>query len=108
MDISKQVFRRSSRMGLLYVIISLVMGIGLTVLFDTLGGLGSLTQNGTTINVGTLLGSFVIPFGALVGVMITTPVFFLFVYDKNAGVLEYLLAVGMDQRDIFMGYLKAA
>src|SRR5208337_2564207 len=36
-----------------------------------------------------------------------TPVYLLFVNDKNAGVLEYLLAVGMDQRDVFLGYLKA-
>lgn len=108
MDISRQVFRRSSRMGLLYVIISLVMGIGLTLAFDAAGNVGTVAQNGTTVNVGTLLGSFLIPFGAIVGLIITTPVFFLFVYDKNAGVLEYLLAVGMSQRDIFKGYLKAA
>ena len=108
MDISRQVFRRSSRMGLLYVIISLVMGIGLTLAFDAAGNVGTVAQNGTTVDVGTLLGSFLIPFGAIVGLIITTPVFFLFVYDKNAGVLEYLLAVGMSQRDIFKGYLKAA
>lgn len=95
-------------MGLLYVIVSLVMGIGLTVGFDVAGRVGTVTQNGTTFDVGTLLGSFLIPFGSIVGLIITTPVFFLFVYDKNAGVLEYLLAVGMSQRDIFKGYLKAA
>jgi hypothetical protein len=32
----------------------------------------------------------------------------LFVYDKNNGVLEYLLSLGMTQRDIYMRYLKAA
>ena len=36
------------------------------------------------------------------------PVYLLFVNDKNVGVLEYLLAVGMGQRDVFKGYLKAA
>jgi hypothetical protein len=32
----------------------------------------------------------------------------LFVYDKNNGVLEYLLSTGLDQIDIFKGYVKAA
>ena len=40
--------------------------------------------------------------------MIVTPVVLLFVYDKNNGVLEYLLSLGMTQRDIYMRYLKAA
>ncbi len=48
------------------------------------------------------------PTAALVGLVITTPVYLLFVNDKNVGVLEYLLAVGMGQDDIFWGYLKAA
>jgi hypothetical protein len=32
----------------------------------------------------------------------------LFVYDKNNGVLEYLISLGMMQGDIFARYLKAA
>ena len=40
--------------------------------------------------------------------MIATPVVLLFVYDKNNGVLEYLLSLGMTQREIYMRYLKAA
>jgi hypothetical protein len=32
----------------------------------------------------------------------------LFVYDKNNGVLEYLLSTGLDQLDIFKGYVKAS
>ncbi len=39
--------------------------------------------------------------------MLATPVLLLFVYDKNNGVLEYLLSLGMTQRDIYMRYLKA-
>jgi hypothetical protein len=40
--------------------------------------------------------------------VILSPVVMLFVYDKNNGVLEYLLSLGMTQRDIYMRYLKAA
>jgi len=32
----------------------------------------------------------------------------LFVYDKNNGVLEYLLSTGFNQLDIFKGYVKAS
>ena len=38
----------------------------------------------------------------------TTPVILLYVYDKNNGVLEYFLSLGMDQKDIYMSYLKGA
>jgi hypothetical protein len=41
-------------------------------------------------------------------IALLTPVVLLFVYDKNNGVLEYLLSLGMTQRDIYMRYLQAA
>ena len=40
--------------------------------------------------------------------MFSTPVLLLYVYDKNNGVLEYLLSLGWNQGDIFKQYLKAA
>ena len=95
-------------MGLLYVVIGLAMGVLLTVTLDLAGRVGTVTQSGSTVNVGAVMGSIIVPIGALVGLISATPVFFLFVYDKNAGVLEYLLAVGMTQREVFSGYLKAA
>ena len=42
------------------------------------------------------------------GVFFSLPVVMLFVYDKNNGVLEYLLSTGLDQIDIFKGYVKAS
>jgi hypothetical protein len=41
-------------------------------------------------------------------VLFALPVVMLFVYDKNNGVLEYLLSTGLDQLDIFKGYVKAS
>ena len=38
----------------------------------------------------------------------TMPVMLLYVYDKNNGVLEYLLSLGWNQSDVFKQYLKAA
>jgi hypothetical protein len=37
-----------------------------------------------------------------------TSVIFLYVYDKNNGVLEYLLSLGWNQSDVFEHYLKAS
>lgn len=109
MDISTQVFKRSARMGLGYVVLSLLMGIFLTVGLNVGATVGNVSSgNGNIVPLGDLLGLLVVPMGALVGLVITTPVYLLFVNDKNAGVLEYLLAVGMDQREVFLGYLKAA
>ncbi len=96
-------------MGLGYVILSLIMGVFLTVALNIGAKIGNVIgNNGSAVDLGSVLGLLVVPTGALVGLVITTPVYLLFVNDKNAGVLEYLLAVGMDQRDVFMGYLKAA
>jgi hypothetical protein len=48
-----------------------------------------------------------VPLDMIPFLMVATPVVLLFVYDKNNGVLEYLLSLGMTQRDIYMRYLKA-
>ncbi len=40
--------------------------------------------------------------------MFTTSIILLYVYDKNNGVLEYLLSLGWNQSDIFRCYLKSA
>jgi hypothetical protein len=45
---------------------------------------------------------------SLAAVFFALPVIMLFVYDKNNGVLEYLLSTGLDQLDIFKGYVKAS
>jgi magnesium-transporting ATPase (P-type) len=52
-----------------------------------------------------LLSVSFMSFGLL---MFTTPVILLYVYDKNNGVLEYLLSLGWNQSDVFRQYLKTA
>jgi hypothetical protein len=49
-----------------------------------------------------------VPLNMVPLMMLATPVLLLFVYDKNNGVLEYLLSLGMTHREIYMRYLKAA
>jgi hypothetical protein len=108
-DISSQVMRRAARMGALYLIIALAMGFFLTATFSLIPSkAGTVNQGQTTVDVSAYLQSLTIPFVGLVALIAATPVTMLFVFDKNAGVLEYLLAVGMSQREVFKGYLKAA
>jgi len=109
MDVWRQVFFRSMKMGLMYVILSLVMTAFITVSFGIGANVTNVPENsGRILDIRSLFGLMQIPFVAIFGLIITMPTYMLFVSDKNAGVLEYLLAVGMSQRDIFKGYLKAA
>ena len=64
---------------------------------------------GNVMYVGTSTGTpaLAVPLDMIPLLMIATPVILLFVYDKNNGVLEYLLSLGMTQRDIYTRYLKA-
>jgi hypothetical protein len=58
-----------------------------------------------------LTGSFPLLAVALLSfsaVLFALPVIMLYVYDKNNGVLEYLLSTGLDQLDVFKGYVKAS
>ena len=65
----------------------------------------TVAVNGLKTSTGTPL--LVVPLDVVPLLMLATPVLLLFVYDKNNGVLEYLLSLGMTQRDIYMRYLKA-
>ena len=96
-----------------------VMGVFLTfvgLLFSSLSGLVSnasttgipASTDATASNTALGVPFLAVPFQALAAIIFSTPVLLLFVYDKNNGVLEYLLSLGMDQRDIFREYLKAA
>ncbi len=108
MQIYRQVFTRSARMGISYVVLGVAMGLVLTAVFSLglrAAGTAAAVQG---VDVVRILGFMVIPFAAIVGLLITTPIYLLFVADKNTGLLEYLLAVGMGQRDVFWGYLKAS
>jgi hypothetical protein len=91
-----------------------VIAIGLTVVGLALGASG--ISAGTT-SIGSVasgrgasagLPFLAVPLQALAAMLFATPVVLLFVYDKNNGVLEYLLSLGMSQRDIYRQYLKAA
>jgi hypothetical protein len=80
------------------------MGLGLA-------GLGIFVIFALSLLVGTSSAAvFLLPvsFMSLGLLIFTMPVILLYVYDKNNGVLEYLLSLGWNQSGVFKQYLKAA
>ena len=62
---------------------------------------------GSDVYAGTSISLLSVGLTALAAGLLTTPVLLLYVYDKNNGVLEYFLSLGMNQGDIYKRYLKA-
>lgn len=108
--------RRSLSLAKTYPVIAVV----LTLVGLTLGATGAshlvspgvpgtnVGGNSTALGVSAGVPFLAVPLQALAAMLFATPVVLLFVYDKNNGVLEYLLSLGMTQRDIYRQYLKAA
>jgi hypothetical protein len=94
----------------------LIIGVALTLvglLFLSLSGLVSspttgVPAQGASRNSAEAVPFLAVSFQTLAAFMFCTPVLMLFVYDKNNGVLEYLLSLGMSQLDIYRQYLEAA
>jgi len=68
--------------------------------------LGGVPGN-SSIYVRTSISLLSVALTVIAAVTLTTSVILLYVYDKNNGVLEYFLSLGMNQADIFKRYLKA-
>lgn len=104
--------KRSTRLSRSYFIIGAITTIYGVVLSNLMTIIPSIipTDINTPVPI-DLVGSFPLLSIALLSfsaVLFGLPVIMLFVYDKNNGVLEYLLATGLDQLDIFKGYVKAS
>lgn len=99
--------RRALGLSKMYIFIAaLITALRLTIINPSfLSAIGSL--NGASSS-SPQLSLFAIPFNVLPALMLITTIVILFVYDKNNGVLEYLLSLGMTQRDIYLRYLYAA
>jgi len=89
-----------------YVVFAIFFA-SLAILLANFGNayLGEVPKNS---GIGTSLALFSVALIAIAATMLTTSVILLYVYDKNNGVLEYFLSLGMNQGDIYKRYLKAA
>ena len=104
--------KRSTRLSKSYVIIGAFLTIYGVVISNLMSIIPSIIPPDTNTPVPIdLTNSFPLLSIALLSmsaVLFALPVIMLFVYDKNNGVLEYLLSTGLDQLEIFKGYVKAS
>jgi hypothetical protein len=104
--------KRSTRLSKSYIILGIFLTIYGVVLSNLMTIIPSIIppdiNNPTPIDLTSNFPLLSIALLSLSAVMFALPVIMLFVYDKNNGVLEYLLSTGLDQLDIFKGYVKAA
>ena len=100
--------RRGLKLGLSYVVLSFILLIPVVVLSSA--QVLNLPTHGlpAEVDLSVYLSLLSVPLVSLTGVMASMPVSLLFVHDKDNGTLEYLLSLGMDQTDIFKGYLGAS
>lgn len=101
------IFRRSINLSKTYLIIGGFMGL-MAIAMSVLGFSTPNVPVEMPIDMQTYFSLFFIGLASMTAVLIATPVLLLFVYDKNNGVLEYLLSVGMTQSNLFRSYLQAA
>lgn len=109
MIIAKRSVSLTKSYPIIGVVLSLV-GLGLSGLSGALRSIPTTGPAGAAQggDIAAAVPYLAVPLQALAALLFATPVLLLFVYDKNNGVLEYLLSLGMTQRDIYRQYLKAA
>lgn len=102
--------RRSISLSKSYFAIGLFMATLAILISNLPGAIGDLPANSTAtsrIDVKQTLPLVSIPLQVFAAILFSTSVTLLYVYDRNNGVLEYFLSLGMDQRDVYRQYLKA-
>jgi hypothetical protein len=102
--------RRSIRLSRTYFILGAAMSVYGTIMSNILFliPVNSVNPATTPINLVNSFPFLSVAFLSLSTLFFSLPVVMLFVYDKNNGVLEYLLSTGLDQLDVFKGYVKAS
>ena len=111
MSFWKVTVKRSTRLSKSYFIIGTITTIYGVVLSNLMTIIPSIIPPDNTPAPIDLVSNFPLLSIALLSlsaVLFALPVIMLFVYDKNNGVLEYLLSTGLDQLDIFKGYVKSS
>ncbi len=100
--------RRGVGLSKAYPIMGAAMGVYAIVLSNIPTAFPSNPVSSSGLDLATFLPFVSIALMSLTALLVTTSVELIYVYDKNDGVLEYLLSTGLDQMDIFKAYLKAA
>lgn len=106
--------KRSISLSKTYLLVGIFM-VFLGVLISSLSGVvNGLSTTGIPVGstgglgVANALPLVSVALQVFAAITFSIPVLMLYVYDKNNGVLEYFLSLGMSQGDIYRQYLKAA
>jgi hypothetical protein len=103
------IVRRSLNLSKTYLLLSIVVAANGIVVSSSGSVLPEAAQVlGDGIDFRASLPLLSIPLMATGALTLTVPVILLFVYDRNNGVLERFLSLGMSQADIYKRYLKAS
>jgi hypothetical protein len=110
MSFWKTTMRRSVRLSRTYFILGIAISVYGTIISNILSLIPASSVNpvSTPIDLTSIFPILSVAILSLSALLFSLPVVMLFVYDKNNGVLEYLLSTGLDQLDIFNGYIKAS
>ena len=108
--------KRSVSLSKTYPLIGIFMALLGVVISSSSRVIGNLPTTGIPVNAAgtsgldltTALPLVSVALQVFAAIIFATPVLLLYVYDKNNGVLEYFLSLGMNQGDIYRRYLKAA
>lgn len=109
--------KRALSLSKTYVVIAIILSIigivlaniGHALLGLTLGEIPATSiSSSNNLQIVSALPLIAVPLMVFSTLTFATPVILLYVYDKNNGVLEYFLSLGMNQSNIYEGYLKAA
>lgn len=115
--------KRALGISKFYIAYAIVIGLGVLFILNptyinlhNYSNATNQTPTNTINSIGMSIGTnakqgvplLAVPFSVLPMMMLATPMVILFAYDKNNGMLEYLISLGMRQRDVYMRYLKAA
>jgi len=108
--------KRSISLSKTYLVVGIfiaLLGVTISSLSGVVNGLSTTgissgTGGALGMNLSTALPLVSVALQVIAAITFSIPVLMLYVYDKNNGVLEYFLSLGMNQGDIYRQYLKAA
>jgi hypothetical protein len=108
--------KRSISLSKTYLVIGIFLAFMGALISSLSGVVGNLSSTGIPINATSTGGPDItsslplisVALQVFAAIIFATPILLLYVYDKNNGVLEYFLSLGMSQGDIYKQYLKAA
>lgn len=108
--------KRSMSLSKTFLVVGIFLAILSALISSASGLVGSVSKTGIPANatgtgaldIATSLPLVSVALQVFSAITFSTPVLLLYVYDKNNGVLEYFLSLGMNQGDIYRQYLQAA